>query len=177
MNTKSTLQTKSLPYFPVLSHGKSTRTVTKHFTNLAMYMHQQSYSLLSWLIYQSRADNTIVYSTQLLIKFKESIVAAAKTYTPDEPFKADIKVIRGVFRLLAENGYLLPTYDKKVYLINPMLSYHPEYLSAANYKKMCEEYQEIYSHIPSNFTEDRVKSFTKRYAESVNSVIRKKIVK
>jgi hypothetical protein len=175
-NSVKSTQVKSLPYLPELSGIKTTRVVTKHFTNLAMYMNQQLFSLLSWLIYQSKPDNTIIYSTQLLIKFKESIFSAHKIYTPDKPFKADIKVIRGVFSNLIGIGYLLPNYDKKVFTINPMLSYHPGYLSASNYKSICAEYQDLYDKSKhwietASFDFKVIQSFTKRYSETINSAI------
>jgi len=187
-NTKSieSTQVKSLPYFPELTGGKTTRVVTKHFTNCAMYLPSSEFALLSWLIYQSKSDNTIVYSTRLLISFKETVLAANVVYNPSIKLSGNVKSIREDFKHLIENGYLLPNYDKKVFTINPMLSYHPEYLSAANYKSICAEYKELWDK-PKNWTEAVnsdfkvidafAKLFTKRYSETINSVIKKKIAK
>jgi len=188
-NTKSieSTQVKSLPYFPELTGGKTTRVVTKHFTNCAMYLPSSQFALLSWLIYQSKSDNTIVYSTQLITRFAAAVKESNKLYNPGKRLSKNlvafdhfglnigIKGIRAAFKQLIENGYLIPNYDKKVFTINPMLSYHPEYLSAANYKSICAEY--AYYQSNKNTGIAFIKDFTQKYSETINSVIKKKIVK
>lgn len=182
MNTNLILSTqvKGLPYFPELTGGKTTRVITKHFTNAAMHLPSIQFALLTWLIYQSKADNTFVYSTHLLNKFKDSYSAAIRLYSRIEKTIA-IPRIRLNLKLLIESGYLLPNYDKKVFTINPMLSYRAEYMRSGNYKYICQKYSHIFDserdgkYNQNDFTE-HIKAFTGIYSEIVAGYMKKKIV-
>ena len=168
------INTLSLPYLPELSGSKTTRVITKHFTNLSLYMDQNRYSLLTWLIYQSKSDNSVIYSTHLLNKFRESVLLAREVYGETHLVKCNIKAIRASFKSLVSLGYILPTYDGKMFVISPLLSYRAEYVSAANYKKYCKMYQDLGGKDNLN---ELLKSYTEDYCNCVNSVISKKIVK
>lgn len=146
------IQTISLPYFPELSSGKSNRVITKHFTNAAMYLSQNEFAMLSWLVYQSKADNTIVYSTQLLARYSAAIKAAEEMYKESQGLAIGIKAIRGFFRQLVQKGYLLSNYNKKVFTINPMLSYRVDYVKSADYKEICTDYDLLYCDIEYGVT-------------------------
>lgn len=143
MNNKNIelVECKALPYLPVLTGLKTTRVVTKHFTNLSLYMRTNMYALLSWLIYQSKNDNTVRYSTHLLVKYRESVLAAGERYGDEVKLHVSVQYIRENFARLVEQGYLLPNYEKFVFTINPMLMYRDEYVRASEYKVMQEKYQ------------------------------------
>lgn len=145
MNTQIVRNTKvkKLPYFPVLTGQKTTRVITKHFTNCALYLDHNSFSLLSWLIYQSKQDNSFTYSTHLLTKYRESVFAASSEYGFKQIRFVSVQKIRSVFTDLIESGYILPTHTKDSYIINPMLSYRDEYLRASEYLEICKMYQSI----------------------------------
>jgi len=68
MNTKliSSSRTKSLPKFPELQTGKTRRVMTKHFTNLSLWLPHDELQLLNFLCYDNDtlANNTFLYSTQ-----------------------------------------------------------------------------------------------------------------
>lgn len=144
MNTKliENTQVISIPYFPELTGSKTTRVITKHFTNLAMYLDPELFALLSWLIYQSKADNSFKYSTQLLRKYSEAIKGCEKTYG-SRRLSVDVKRIRVNLKALIQSGHLLPTNIKNTFIINPMLSYRSEYITSDEYKTACRYYNNI----------------------------------
>jgi hypothetical protein len=162
------VQVNGLPYFPQLSGQKTSRVITKHFTNLAMYLPIDKFAMLTWLIYQSRADNTVIYSTQLLTRYSAAMKASWGLYNAKPCLNYNIKHLRAVFGQLVENGYLLPNYDRKLFTINPMLSYRAEYMRSAHYHKICKEYQSL----TANTAE--IRDFTAKYSKIVDSYMSKK---
>lgn len=180
MNTKliSSATVLSLPCFPELSAQKSNRVVTKHFTNAALYLLPNQIALLNWLIYQSKVDNTVVYSTQLLIRFCATVKEVSKTYNNDKLcFSTDIKYCRQLFKTLIQDGYLLPNYKKNVFTINPMLTYRAEYMRPKDYKSICDHYT-ILMILPEGKTSSLKHSdiciFCRRYSEIVEGYMKKK---
>lgn len=172
------IQTISLPYFPELSSGKSNRVITKHFTNAAMCLPQNEFAMLIWLVYQSKSDNTIVYSTQLLATYSAAIKAAEEMYKESQGLAIGIKAIRGFFRQLVQKGYLLPNYNKKVFTINPMLSYRVDYVKQVQYKEVVCAFMEIcryYAHVdPKQYEFHILRDFTCKYSKLA---VKKKIAK
>ena len=172
----------SLPYFPELSGQKTSRVITKHFTNAAMYMPKDQFCMLTWLIYQSKADNTVNYSTQLLIRYSAAIKASTQLYNSTNNLNTGIKHLRVVFKTLIQNGYLLPNYNKKLFTINPMLSYRAEYMRVDKYRIACADYKEIcryYSFVdPPQYEYHIIREFTANYSNIVDSYMsKKKLVK
>lgn len=159
------IQTKSLPQFPVLASNKCTRVITKHFTNLYLYLQPPKVSFLGWLVYQVAADNTFKYDQELLEDYSFSLLAAKEVYK-SKAANHDVKAIRGVVKGLIEQGYILPTSEVGVFMLNPCLSYRMEYMSRREYKQMMEEYNSsgIYS----------FPCFVSKYRELINVVIKAK---
>jgi len=122
--------------------------------NTALYLHSEELSLLTWLIYQCGADNSFKYEEKLVVRYSAAIKVANELYNANKPIKlrVDLKVIRGLFVRLIEQGFLLSTKEQAVFIINPMLTYHPKYLSKVFYAKftamynngqsICEAYQD-----------------------------------
>lgn len=160
------LQVISLPHFPEISHIKANRVITKHFTNTALYLPHNKISLLTWLIYQSKKDNTVVYSTQLLTKYCQAVKSAEEVYESSAGLSFDIKVIRSLFKQLVESGYLLPNYNKKLFTVNPMLSYYAD-ISQKVYKQIIIEHCELSRHCswvqPNLRTPGLIEDFTAKY--------------
>lgn len=139
-NTKliATTKTKSLPDFQPTK--RTTRVVTKHFTNLAFYLPQDQYCLLSWLVYNCEMDNTIKYSTFILRRYSEAIKAVCEHYKADIGVKTSLQTVRLVFKSLIEQGYII-SFNNKL-LLNPMLSYQADYISSKKYHEICKKYAE-----------------------------------
>lgn len=136
-NTK----TLSLPKLPPLTGSKNSRVITKHFTNMALYMPYEQYALMSWLIFQVSADNSFEYGEKIVEKYVLSVKAAVEEYNSVGKIRVDYKVIRTLFKELIEKGYLLPTVEQSVFIINPMLSYRPNYVSRQEYELFCDSYE------------------------------------
>jgi len=147
------IQTKSLPQFPVLASNKCTRVITKHFTNLYLYLQPPKVSFLGWLVYQVAADNTFKYDQELLEDYSFSLLAAKEVYK-SKAANHDVKAIRGVVKGLIEQGYILPTSEAGVFMLNPCLSYRMEYVSRREYKQMMETYSKLKPNSTINFVKD-----------------------
>lgn len=176
MNTKLILSTETLnlPYFPKLTGLKTTRVITKHFTNCALYLPQNKLALLTWLIYQSKSDNTVEYNTHLLRKFSAAIKEAGKLYGGSE-LNTSVQYIRKDFKWLIEQGYLFPNYEHNVYTINPMLTYRAEYLRAVEYEEIADVYNSIKGSAELNDNDFRdIKLIGMRMSELINTRIKKK---
>lgn len=143
MNTNRINKTKVKKFwdFPPLSDGKQGRVITKHFTNLSLILNPNHYALLSYLIYQSAADNTVIYSQGLLIGFEKSVKAARKVYGEDNALYLSLPKLREHFEWLIENGLLLPTSAGKIFLINPCLTFSKVYVKAEFYKGWVSDFQ------------------------------------
>lgn len=127
--------------FPPLNDGKMGRVVTKHYLNLSFILNPNHFSLLSFLIYQSKADNTVEYSTRLLLMYQKSITAGTEFYgSANESLNVSPPKSRLYFQYLIENGLLLPTTEPKQFMINPCLTYSKLYVKAEFYKEWSQIY-------------------------------------
>lgn len=127
--------------FPPLSEGKQGRIFTKHFTNLSLNLLPNHFSLLSWLVYQSAADNTVKYSTGLLKMYQQSVVFATNRYKSVNPYLTpSVPNARKYFQYLIERSFLLPTDSAGEYLINPNLTYSKLYVKSGFYKEWVNSY-------------------------------------
>lgn len=135
MNTGRIKKTKtlSLPDFPATN--KTTRVVTKHFTNLAMYLERDQLSLLNWLVYNCGMDNKIKYSTVLLQRYAKSVEMVQYHYGSKVSLRASVPLVRKEFQHLIEVGYVISYGDE--FFLNPMLSYQADYVTAKEYKIIC----------------------------------------
>jgi len=161
-NTKTT----SLPYFPELSVGKTKRVVTKHFTNLSLWLPSPELELLSFLIYECLADNTFEYSTRLLERYCAAVKAATKQYWGSEDGTRTPLLARIAFRHLIESGLILHTEKKNVFMINPMLTYSPDIINNKQYKLVSEMYQYT--------SPDKIQVFVDYYRKLVSDYLESK---
>lgn len=159
------LTTESLPYFPILGVGKTNRTITKHFTNLHLYLDRDRLTLLTWLLYECAADNSIEYSHHLVTRYSAAISAAEKQYNTKANLNVSVKAVRNSFKQLITSGCLLSTSGKSIFLINPMLSYRTEYVSKKEYKEYCRLY---------NLCKYTTEGISLYYRKLVNSKIKSK---
>lgn len=139
MNTKliQSAITESLPNCPPLSSHKQSKTVTKHFTNLAVYMEAKHFALFCWLIYQSNQDCTIDYSTHLLRKYREYLIQMAEEYR-DHELPTSLQIIRQNLYYLIKQGYIFNRGGEL--LLNPMFVFSKK-TNKAKYKRFVEKYQ------------------------------------
>ena len=156
----------SLPNFPVLSSLKTSRVITKHFTNLYLYQPPEHTTLLAWLVYQVAADNTFKYDSELLTQYSFTITAAKEFYKGTRG-NTDIKAIRALFKDLIEQGYILPTNEGAVFMLSPMLSYRADYVSKGEYKGVMATYSNL---VLPHHTE----MFVNNYRELINNKIKAK---
>lgn len=138
MNTKRVQQTriKRLWEFPPLIDGKQGRVMTKHYTNLSFLIPPNQFSLLSFLIYQSGADNVVIYSGNLLKMYQQAVVKGSNRYKSYNPYlNVTLQKLRENFIWLIEQGLLMPTDKEKEFLINPNLTFSKLYVKSDFYKQ------------------------------------------
>lgn len=142
MNTKKIQNTKveKLWDFPPLSDGKQGKIFTKHYTNLAFILNPNHFALLSFLIYQTNADNTLQYSEKLLKQYIEAVKKGCEYYGTETDLSTTIHKTRGNFEYLIKNGLLLPTSTPKQFMVNPCLTYSKLYVKAEFYKTWVLDY-------------------------------------
>lgn len=171
MNSKNIelISNEGYPYFPELSGQKSSRTITKHFTNCAVFLPKEKLSLLFWLVYESRQDNTVIYSTHLLSKYRETIIALQDQYGHEIELSISIQSIRKEFSWLIRNGYLLNNHQKFCYTINFMLTFRHAYISAGEYGQMVKRYQGV-----QFGTGGDIRDVCEEYKSIINSKIKQK---
>lgn len=161
MNTKRVQQTriKHLWEFPPLIDGKQGRVMTKHYTNLSFLIPPNQFSLLSFLIYQSGADNVVRYSGNLLKMYQQAVVKGSNRYKSCNPYLVvTVAKSRENFIWLIEQGLLMPTDKEKEFLINPNLTFSKLYVKADFYKWWVNIYN----------TTDNTFSMAINYIEHVN---------
>jgi len=168
MNTKLIQQTKPihLPKFPELNGKDRTKVITKHFVNLSLWCSADELRMITWLIYQSKVDNTVMYNTLLLTRYSAAIQAANKEYKGVK-VNHNIKHLRIVFKRLIEQGLMLHCIGK-TYMINPMLAYRTEYMKPIDYRYICGVYYTLGKNGIS------IENFAKEYIKIVNSYLIKK---
>ena len=163
-------QTESLPKFPILAVGKTKRLVTKHFTNLALWLQEDQLALMNYLIYQTQADNTFVYSTKLLVQYSNSMYAAQKEYSSSAR-KPSVGLMRLHLEALIRKGMIFQTGVKNKLMISPMLTYCPDIINSKQYNVVQEMYQvsspekihvftDYFSKLVKQFLESKKKNYT-----------------
>lgn len=162
--------TQSIPNFPELTPNKINAIVTKHFTNVILYLPIDQSSLLFWLLYQARADNTINYSTVLLRRYCKMVYETNKHYNSKFSKKRPNGLSMSIFPIrrnlvsLIQAGYLIRINVNNL-MINPMLTYY-EYLSRKEYKTIVAEYQLL-----SAEDQKSLSDFCNKYVNLVKSKI------
>lgn len=133
----------SVPSFPMLKPSSRNRIITKHLSNCSLYLPSNQSSLLSWLVYQVGSDNSFRYGESLILRYVTTVKMASKIYGQAPAVNLDFKLVRFSFYKLISGGYILQTSEKGVFILSPMLSYHPKYLSRGEYMEMCERYGKL----------------------------------
>lgn len=134
---------------PELSQGSYGRILTKHFTNLPIFLEPNQLSLLSFLIYQSKIDNTVVYTSALMLRYQQAVKASQKLYNSPKRLKISLPNTRRCFKELSSLGLILP-YQHKTYIINPNLSFSKQYVKATFYNAWCKKYMQAYENNDTN---------------------------
>lgn len=102
-----------------LSKKKRGRRVTKHFTNLSLWLPENELRMIMWLLYEASAAGEIQYSTHLLTKYCLAFKFINEEYY-NPPIKMNVKMARGIFRNLVDHG-LLSVVSKKKFQIKEWL--------------------------------------------------------
>lgn len=167
-NTKliSSSRTKQLPNFPVLKSGKHRRCVTKHYTNIALWLYTDEYSLLSFLIYQCTADNCFKYCTILLNKYAKAVELSKKEYDSERFITTNISKLRGCMKGLIEKGLILHTGKNNIFMVNPLLTYECDVINRKQYQLVMQEYQST--------SRDKITTFTDFYISLVAEFLQSK---
>ncbi len=133
-------KTEKLPLFPELSVGKTRRTMTKHYTNLSLWLPQDELQILNFLVYETLSDNTFIYSTFLLERYLSAVKVANMQYCGVSVYKSESDTRRCIHQLIRK-GCLLQTGIKNRIMVNPCLTYNLDCVNAKKYKSVCEKYQ------------------------------------
>jgi hypothetical protein len=120
-------------------------------------------------VYQSRQDNSIKYSGELLNQYAQSIKFINEEYGSEVILYGSVPYLRKNFEYLVRNGYLFRTHERMVFLINPMFSYREEYVRASEY----EEFVSVYQGIRLGTVKD-VDSVVREWRERINKRIKDK---
>ena len=138
--------------FPELSQSGSGRIMTKHYANLAMTLEENKLALLSFLVYQSRIDNSIVFTSALMLRYQTAVKSSQKLYNSPKRLKLSLPNTRRCFKQLVSDGLIL-TYNHKTYLINPNLTFSKQYVKTTFYKEWCSKYRQLYSSMDHSTTQ------------------------
>ena len=122
-----------LPYINKIHSG---RVFTKHYVNASNMLHPGELSVFNFLCFETTGDNTFLYSTILLKKYRAYIRALVKNYNWDlEHLPISLDYTRASIRWLIDNGFIYRTEYSKQYFISPVYSYRPKWFLEAYYKE------------------------------------------
>ncbi len=135
---------ESLLDFRELSIHKSNRIITKNFTAYISGADPDLARLLTFLIFEAKRNNVLEFNTHLLVKYGEYSLACQKKFEGSNKRTKSIIFSRKDFIKLISIGVLIPIMpERKMFLINPALTYHPGYYNEqASFMKV---YEQIYS--------------------------------
>ena len=168
MNTSTVKKTRTeaLPVLPELKSNKTGLVITKHFTNLSLWLSPEEFRLFCYLLYNMSADNTIIYSTILLRKHGSMITSARKEYCPAEPpVKSSLVYIRKSFVNLVKKGLILTTPWQNVYFVCPMFVYDGGVIGIKQFRQM----QKFYQNLSAENTDDFVRQYTEYVKEFLSA--------
>jgi hypothetical protein len=157
--------------FPQLMQRRTGRVFTKHYVNMTLIIDPNYLSLFSYLVYQSAADNTFIYSSFLLEQYKQTVKAAADKYQVCNPYlTTSLPNARKHMIWLIQNGFVLPCTRKYQYLINPNLTYSRLYVLPRFYLNFVK----CYGMIVNSADENAVKSLCNSYIDHVRHELNRK---
>jgi hypothetical protein len=141
-------EVESLMDFRELSIHKSNRVITKNFASFVAGSEPSISRLITFLIFESRRNNSIEFNTHLLVKYGKYIKSCWKKFDYKEKtreFKnTSLPISRSDFSLLISIGLIIPiNAPKKLFLLNPALTYHENcYNEQAAYMR---DYEVLYN--------------------------------
>ena len=154
--------------FPTLPTGKHRRVMTKHFTNLALWLNPYEVAMINWLCYQAKADNTLKVSPHLLEQFSMSVHYCEGYYGNESNKPIIISRCRRTIVQLINKGILMLSGRRSVLMINPMLTYVTDVISVKGYnefqvmyqKASADEVVKYFSNLVKRFLESKKKNYT-----------------
>jgi len=135
-----------------LKKQSTTRTFTKHLTNISFILSRNELSLFYFLIYQSKNDNSIRIGRNTLFQFHKAYTLAKTHYSDINPIKPQKKIpkthrnLKRVLDSLINNNLIIHLKQNKnhnSFLINPQYSYNPNVVLPAFYHDWINSPQNI----------------------------------
>lgn len=142
-------KTNKYPRLPILTGNNKERVFTKHWSNLPLHLNRNEMALLSFITHQARADNGFRYSGMLIKKYILAVKYANQEYNEGKEGKSrlpndlsvTVSVVKFWFESLVEGGWIMSGDEKWEFVINPMLTFVPNYVGKGEYGELCEMYQ------------------------------------
>ncbi len=129
--------------FRGLSIHKSNRMITKNFTSYIAGCEVTLSRMITFLIFESKRNNVVEFNTHLLLKYAEYSKAVSEKFGGEKATMLSHPKSRKDFIRLVSSGILIPILpSKKLFLINPALTYHEGYYNEQSSFMM--EYEAIY---------------------------------
>lgn len=121
-------QVESLLDFRCLSIHKSNRMITKNFTSYIAGCEVRLSRMITFLIFESKRNNVVEFNTHLLNKYSEYCKAASGKFGGEKATMISHPKSRQDLIRLISSGILIPIVpEKKMFLINPALTYYEGY--------------------------------------------------
>ena len=94
IENSNVLKLVELPY---LRPSVRNKIATKHLFNCSLYLSFNNISLLYWLVYHSKADNSFIYNQYMIDLYVSSIKGARDYYKGVKGVNLDFKEVRKSF--------------------------------------------------------------------------------
>ncbi len=121
-------QVESLLDFRGLSIHKSNRMITKNFTSYISGCDIRLSRMITFLIFESKRNNVVEFNTHLLNKYSEYCKAVSGKFGGEKATMISHPKSRQDLIRLISSGILIPIVpEKKLFLINPALTYYEGY--------------------------------------------------
>lgn len=140
-------QVESLLDFRGLSIHKSNRMITKNFTSYIAGCDVRLSRMITFLIFESKRNNVVEFNTHLLNKYSEYCKAVSGKFGGEKATMISHPKSRQDLIRLIRSGILIPIVpEKKLFLINPALTYYEGYYNEqAWFMSSYEEIHKMYS--------------------------------
>ena len=136
-------QVESLLDFRGLSIHKSNRMITKNFTSYIAGCEVRLSRMITFLIFESKRNNVVEFNTHLLNKYSEYCKAVSGKFGGEKATMISHPKSRKDLIRLISSGILIPILpEKKMFLINPALTYYDGYYNEQ--ASFMVEYQKAY---------------------------------
>lgn len=161
-----------LPKQELYDHS-TTKSFTRHWCNIFLYLDPTECALFSWLVGYSDQVNVFTYSTTLLKQFDKASDRAMEIYGVDKvKYKTSRDNARKTFISLVEKGLLIRIKGKNRFMINPYIVYsgNPRKFSRAS------KHREYLS-IVKNTSADKLESELTEYCNNIEKTFKEYIDK